>query len=376
MDDSTRFVGLDVHCESIAVAISDSGRNGEVRYLGVIKNTFDSLKRLLKKIGNQTPLKFCYEAGPCGYVVYRWLTELKCDIEVVAPTLIPTRPGDRVKTDRRDAEKLAQFLRAGELTPVWVPSEAHEALRDITRARESAKKDETRARNRLSKFLLRHDRKPKRKMTKWSARYMDWLDGVRFSNHGSQATMVDYLAEVQRGAERVARLERNIDDALAQASTETQEMTKALQTLRGVAKTTAVTIAAEVGQMSRFSKPTQLMSYAGIVPCEHSSGGPGRSKRGGLTKTGNCHLRRVLVESAWAYRHRPAIKGRLKKRQEGQSVEVKDIAWNAQTRLCEKYLRLTAREKPKQKVIAAIARELLGFAWSIGVEVEKQNHTI
>lgn len=372
MAKTTRYVGLDVHAESISVAIAEDGRDAEIRYLGTIPNNFESIKKLLKKLGNTTKLRFCYEAGPCGYVLYWQLVELECEVEVVAPTLIPIKAGDRVKTDRKDAEKLARCLRAGDLTAVWVPDQAHEALRDLVRARASAVKDLTRARNRLGKFLLRHGRKPLTKTRRWGTAFMTWLDGLRFDEFGSQATMVDYLAEVKHGAQRVILLERAIDDAVKEASPQTQQLIAALQTLRGVAAVTAATIAAEVGQMSRFEHPSQLMSYAGVVPSEYSSGGPGNATRGRITKTGNAHLRRVLIEASWSYRHRPAVKGALKKRQEGQSEELRAIAWKAQHRLHERYRRMTSSEKPKPKVICAIARELLGFAWAIGVESETQ----
>jgi transposase len=282
------------------------------------------------------------------------------------------KAGDRVKTDRRDAIKLARCFRAGELTAVWVPDRAHEALRDLVRAREAAKRDQLRARHRLGKFLLRNGRRRPKQTKAWGSVHMQWLRGVRFDEFGQQATMVDYLGEVDHAAERIVRLERAIDDAIAQAPEQTQALVAGLQALRGIAKMTAVTVASEIGQMSRFEHPRQLMGYSGTVPSEHSSGGPGKARRGAITKTGNAHLRRVLVEAAWAYRHRPGVKGNLRKRQQDLSDDVKAIGWKAQHRLHERYRRMAGRGKPKPQVITAIARELLGFVWAVGLQVEQE----
>ncbi len=370
MRKTTRYLGLDVHAETIAVAVADAGRAGEVRSLGVIPNRPESVRKLIKKLG--AGLEACYEAGPCGYGLYWQLESLGVHCEVVAPTLVPIKSGDRVKTDRRDALKLARCFRAGELTAVWVPDAAHEALRDLVRARGAAIKDQLRARHRLSKFLLRHGKRPPQKMKAWLTAYMTWVRRLQFDHLAAEATFVDYLAEVDHVRDRIERLEKEIDRAVASAPPEMKALVEALQALRGVAKLSAVTVAVEVGRLSRFERPQQLMGYGGVVPSEHSTGGPSKAHRGGITKTGNAHLRRVLVEAAWSYRYRPALYDRLRKRQADLSEEVKAIAWKAQHRLHQRYGRLAAKGKPKQQVVTAVARELLGFIWAIGLQVEQE----
>lgn len=366
---NVRFIGLDVHAETIAVAVAEFG-GGEVRSLGMIPNRPASIQKLMKKLGPAKQLRVCYEAGPTGYVVYWQLTGMGVRCEVVAPTLVPVKAGDRVKTDRRDALKLARSYRAGDLTPVWVPDAAHEALRDLVRAREAAKKDQLRARHRLGKFLLRHGRRPPTAMKAWTQAHIAWVKTVHFDQAAQEATLLDYIHEVDHVAARLGRLEAAIDAAVETAPTRMRAVIEALQALRGVALVTAVTIAAEVGELSRFAKPRQLMGYSGAVASEDSSGQ--RTRRGGITKAGNAHLRRVIVEAAWAYRYRPAVGAALRKRQANVSVEVKEIAWKAQHRLHGRYRALTARGKCKQQVVTAIGRELLGFIWAIGVHVESQ----
>jgi len=369
--DKVRFVGLDVHAETIAVAVAESGRDGEVRSLGVIPNRVESVRKLVKKLGRPEALRVCYEAGPTGYALYWQLTELEVKCEVVAPTLVPVKAGDRVKTDRRDAEKLARSYRAGDLTPVWVPDAEHEALRDLVRARLAATKDHLRARNRLSKYLLRHGRRAPAAMEVGTARYMAWVkNDVRFEQPAQEVTLVDYVHEVEHGQERILRLERAIDTVVETVPERMRAVVDALQALRGIAKISAVTIVAELGEISRFKKPRQLMGYSGAVSSEQSSGE--RTRRGGITKTGNAHLRRIVIEGAWAYRHRPAVGPKLALRQKGASPEVKEIAWKAQHRLHGRYRKLLAKGKTKQKVITAVGRELLGFIWAIGVAVERQ----
>jgi len=366
--EARRFVGLDVHADTIAVAVAE--KDGEVRSLGTIPNRMSSVRKLLGKLGDPRAWRACYEAGPTGYTLYWQLTGLGVECMIVAPTLIPMKAGDRVKTDRRDAERLARNFRAGELTPVWVPDAAHEALRDLVRAREAAKADQLRARHRLSKFLLRHGRRPSERMRAWTDRHLDWIRReVKFEQFAQQATLEDYLAEVDHLGQRIVRLEKAIEEALEGAPPTMKAVVSALQALRGVAKMSAITIVAEVGQLSRFAKARQLMGYSGAVASEDSSGN--HTRRGGITKTGNAHLRRVLVEAAWCQRYTPTLTRALRARQEGLPAAVVEIAAKARHRLSARYRRLLARGKPKQQVVTAIARELLGFVWAIGVEVER-----
>src|ERR1035438_9385616 len=312
MREKVRFLGLDVHAETIAVAIAEP--EGEVRSLGTIPNREDSLRKMIKKLGPPDKLRVCYEAGPTGYVIYWQLTEQGVEGEVIAPTLVPVKAGDRVKTDRRDALKLARSYRAGDLTPVWVPDPGSEALRDLVRAREAAKQDQLRARHRLSKFLLRSGQRPAQGMKAWTQPYMIWVKQVRFTQVAQESTRLDYLTEVEHMGERVLRLEKAITEAVKLASPELQEVVKDIQALRGIAQISAVTIAGELGNITRFEGARQLMGYSGAVPSEDSSGK--RLKRGSITKTGNAHLRRIAVEAAWSYRLRPCLGPELRKRQQ------------------------------------------------------------
>lgn len=365
-----RFVGLDVHADTIAVAVAEPG--GEVRSVGTIPNRRESVRKLIGKLGPAKEIRACYEAGPTGYVLYWQLTQLGVACEVIAPSLVPMRAGDRVKTDRRDAEKLARCYRAGELTAVWVPDAAHEALRDLVRAREAAKKDQLKARHRLGKFLLRHGRRPEG-MKAWTKQHLEWIGShVHFDQPALEATLQDYLDEVKHVAERIVKLEKAIDEAVRQAPPEIRAVVEALQALRGVAQTTAATIVSELGSLSRFESPRQLMGYSGLVAREHSSGN--RIHRGSITKTGNAHLRRVVVEAAWAYQHRPNVTGFLLRRQKSLVIsdEVKQIAWKAQHRLNKRYKAMSARGKNKNQIVTAVGRELLGFIWAIATNTEKQ----
>ncbi len=365
---SIRFVGLDVHADTIAVAVAELG--GEVRSLGVIPNRAEAVRKLVKKLGPAKRLRVCYEAGCCGYVLHRQLQELGASCTIVAPSLVPTAPGDRVKTDRRDAQKLARCFRAGDLTAVWVPDRAHEALRDLVRQRQAAKSDQARARNRLFQFLLRNGLAPPRKMYSWGAHHMRWLRTLRFEHAAHEMTMADLLAEVEHATDRLARLDSAIETALETAPEATKAVVAGLRCMRGVRTLTAMTLAVEVGSFSRFTRATELMAYSGAVPSEHSSGA--RIRHGSISKAGNARLRRIALEAAWAYRFRPQLSEALRTRQRGQPTAVIEIAWKAQSRLHDKYYSLLARGKTKQTTITAVAREFLGFAWSIAAHVERQ----
>jgi transposase len=367
MREKLRFLGLDVHAETIAVAVAEP--DGEVCSLGTIANREDSIRKFIKKLGSPEQLRACYEAGPTGFVLYWQLAELGVECAVIAPTLVPKKPGDRVKTDRRDALKLARSHRSGDLTAVWVPDGASEALRDLVRQREAAKQDQLRARHRLTKFLLRTGQRPPLGLKAWTERYMRWLAQIRYTQPAQEVTRLDCMNEVEHMSLRVKRLEEAILEVVNQAPQAMQELIRGLQALRGVAHISAVTIAAELGNISsRFESARKLMGYSGVFPSEDSSGK--RIRKGGITKAGNAHLRRIVVESAWCYRHLPRVGEKLRKRQQGIPAEITEIAWKAQNRLHKRYRKLTMAGKDQRKVMTAVARELLGFIWAIAIKAE------
>ena len=300
--------------------------------------------------------------------MYWQLTKLGVHCEVIAPSLVPVKAGDRVKTDRRDAEKLARAYRSGDLTAVFVPSAEHEALRDLVRAREAAKTDELRARNRLGKYLLRNGQYAPTGCRAWTLTYWRWLRTVKFPHAAQERTLLEYIVEVEHQQQRVERLDGAIDEAVRSAPEHMKAVIEALQSLRGVAKLTAVTLVVEVGTFRRFERATQLMSYTGMVPSEYSSGE--KSRRGAITKAGNNHLRRILIEAAWHNRHRPCLSNRQRAVHKHLDPGVIKIAWDAQLRLNARYRRLSAKGKPHGKVITAVARELVGFIWSVGTRTE------
>jgi transposase len=365
---SIAFVGMDVHKATIAVAVAEGGRDGDVRQLGVFPNRAEVIARLVRRLADKgQELRFCYEAGPCGYGLQRQIQQLGHPCEVVAPSLIPVRSGDRVKTDRRDALSLAKLHRAGELTPVWVPDAAHEAMRDLIRARATAVRVLGKARQHLQGFLLRHGRIHAGRRA-WTVAYRRWLTTLRFEHPAQQIVLQDYLHAVQSAERRVVQLVEQIRDLLPSWSL--APVVEALQAMRGVALIVAVTVAAEVGDFSRFANPRQLMAYLGLVPSERSSGSTVR--RGGITKAGNALARRVLIEGAWTYRMPARVSRKLHDRLEPLPDNVRDIAWKAQTRLCGRYRHLVAAGKARVVVTTAIAREMVGFIWAIARQVEPQ----
>lgn len=368
MNNIMKYVGFDVSKEKIAVAIADEGR-GEARYWGEIPNQIEEVRKLLKRLGNPGNLMVCYEAGPEGYVLYRQIKSLGIDCIVVAPSLIPRRPGNRIKTDRRDALRLAELFRAGELTEVWVPREEDEALRDLVRTREDAKEDLLRAKHRLIKFLARHDIKKPSNIRSWSEKYRTWIRGIRFEDRALQITFEEYRTTIEEIESRIQRLEGEIHRQAEESIH--SPVIKALQTLRRIGEISATTIVAEVGCFSRFRNPSHFMGYAGVVPREYSSGE--KVSRGRITRTGNQHLRRILIECSWSYRHKASMTNLIRKRQEGQPSSIQAKAWKAQVRLCGKYYRLVMGGKNSSLAVTAVARELLGFIWSIACEVEGKN---
>jgi transposase len=332
-----------------------------VRDLGIFANRPDVIAKLARRLSSGgRRLSFAYEAGPCGYGLHRQLVGLGHQCQVVAPSLIPIRAGDRVKTDRRDAAMLARLHRAGELTNVWVPDPAHEAMRDLVRLRADAMHDVTRSRQQLQGFLLRHGRVYAGKKG-WTLAYRRWLTKVRF-----EIVLQDYIHVVRDAEARVSRIMDHIETSLPDWSL--SPIVEALQAMRGVGLIVAVTLASEVGDFNRFANPRQLMAYLGLVPSEHSSGASIR--RGGITKAGNALARRVLIEGAWTYRMQARVSRKLHDRIDELPSAIRDIAWKAQVRLCARYRRLVVTGKQKVIVVTAIAREMVGFIWAIAREVE------
>lgn len=364
MNEFSKHVGLDTHKETIAVAVADA-LGGKARYYGEIANTPMEVRKLVKRLcPDGEVISFCYEAGPCGYDLYRQIRGLGHHCSVVAPSLVPSKPGERVKTDRRDCEKLSRLDRAGELTPVWVPDREQEAMRDLTRAREDMKGLERTTKQRLNAFLLRYGRNYESGKSRWTQAHCRWLEGLKFEQAVQQIVFQEYVDAVKQAEARVAGLEKEMEKALQ--TWNLAPVVEALMALRGIKLISAMTIMAELGDITRFESPRQLMSFLGLVPSESSSG-PTR-RQGGITKTGNGHVRRVVVEASWCYRFPARKTAHLQRHAEKCSDAVQAIAWKAQKRLCGRYTHLTRRGKLKVQVCTAIARELVGFIWAIACE--------
>jgi len=355
-----RYVGLDVHKDTISIAVAEIGRS-EPRFIGKFPSDWASLHKQIKKLAEGYSFKICYEAGPTGYGLYRRLIQEGYDCIVVAPSKIPARPGDRVKNDRRDAIQLARCLRAGDLTAIQVPDPDTEALRDLERNREAAKRAEVAAKNQLGKFLLRYEIQYEGSL--WTQKHFVWLRGLKFPKEAQTAAFMDCLETVEAAIARVNRLTAEIERLLPQSSH--APLVTAVKALRGIQTVSAVVIAAEIGDLRRFPTAERFMAYVGLCPSENSSGG--RLRKGSITKTGNHRVRRILVESAWHYRTRRPVSQELRKRLDAVSPEVRQIALNAIRRLQSKFERLQIEKNKNSRVaVVAVARELAGFIWAIG----------
>jgi transposase len=365
-DHSEAFVAFDTSKLRNAVAIAEEGRDGEVRFFGEIGNTPEATAKLVNKLaGKYKRLTFCYEAGPTGYGLHRQITGLGHTNHVVAPSLIPKKPGDRVKTNRRDAVSLVKLLRAGELTPVWVPDERHEAMRDLTRARKTAVNDLRSKRQQVSAFLLRLGRHYPEKRKTWSKAHMNWLARQKFEHPQQRFVFEEMMLAIRQAQERQARLEEAIRAAVPEWSL--AAMVTALMAMRGFDLISAATVLAEVGDLSRFRTPHELMAYLGLVPSENSTGDTVR--RGPITKAGNPRARHMLVECCWSYQHPPRVGAHKQAKVDAAPPAVREIAWKAQCRLHKRYKALIRKGKLKTVAITAVARECAGFIWAIAREI-------
>lgn len=361
------FIGLDTHKENTEVSYSSDGRDQPISHFGRIKSTKQGFEKLARQFQSKYPgatLHFVYEAGPCGYWVYRLLTKLGHCCYIVAPSLIPKKPGERVKTDKRDALKLTRLLKSADLTPIYVLEPKDEAIRDISRARERAMRDLNDARYQLKALLLRNNITYTGK-SNWSLKHLRWLTELVLPHPAQQIVLQEMIQTVNERMARLKRLDNELNHQVK--SWRYYPVVKALQAMRGIRELIAVGVVAELGDLSRFDHPRKLMSYLGLTPSENSSGH--RRQLGGITKCGNSRARRLLVEGAHGYRYGAKVSTEMQKRQEGLSQEITDIAWQAQVRLCRRFSRLTQRGKPRSIVVTAIAREMSAYIWAISREV-------
>ncbi len=362
---TTLFVGLDVHKDSISVAYAAGGRPEPAQFLGPIGTRQYDVDKMIRRLRSKAAsLVFAYEAGPCGYVLYRYLTAKGFDCRVVAPSLIPKRPGDRVKNDRRDAIELARLLRSGDLTSVYVPAVEDEAIRDLCRARDATRITLRSAKLRLKSFLLRLGLHYTGRAN-WSAAHRRYLAKVVCPTPTQQIVFQEFILAVDEQVERLNRIEQELLDLAP--SWRLYPVVEALQAMRGVQWVVAITVVAELGDLTRFDNPRQLAAFVGLIPSEHSSGA--KRRLGAITKTGNSRARRVLIEGAWAYRYPAKVSAHIQARIEGLPKAVQDIGWKAQVRLCKRFRRLSSRGKHSNVVVTAIAREMLAFMWAIAREV-------
>ncbi len=355
------FVGLDVHKDTIDIAIAAGDRDSEVRHLGTIGGDLAAVDKALRKlISAGHRLHVVYEAGPCGFVLYRHLTKQGIEAEIISPSAVPKAPGERIKTDKRDAMMLAKLARAGDVKGITVPDAADEAVRDLLRARTDIVRAQRTARHQLKAMLLRNDIRYAGKSS-WTAAHLRWISSLILPYPEQQIAFQEYVLAVTEANERIARFDHAVEVAVS--TWRWQPVVEALCALRGIALLSAATLVAEIGAIERFSNPRQLMAYLGLIPSEHSSGQ--KRRQGAITKAGNSHARRMLIECAWLYRHPAKVAPILQNRLEKVSPQIREIAWSAQVRLCGRFRKLAARKLQHNKIVVAIARELVGFIWAI-----------